>query len=168
MKHVLDNKISETMTEHIRDNYKFMLELVPPGCHRHNAAEVAIQNFKAHFLSVLAGTADNFLPSLWDKLLPQTNITLNLLGQSHATSTVSAYPHINDPFDYNKMPLGTDGMCSTSTREDRQMRIMVIPQCQRMISQHITITLQSTQLLHQVHKKTHGSLTPSNSNTNQS
>ena len=46
------------------------MELVPPGCHRRNAAEVAIRDFKAHFLSVLAGTADDFLPSLWDILLP--------------------------------------------------------------------------------------------------
>jgi hypothetical protein len=36
------------------------LELVPPGCHRRNASEVAIRNFKAHFLSVLAGVADDF------------------------------------------------------------------------------------------------------------
>ncbi len=55
------------------------MELVPPGCHQRNAAEVAIRNFKAHFLSVLAGVADNFLPSLWDRLLPQTKIMINLI-----------------------------------------------------------------------------------------
>ena len=42
-KHVLDNEVSETMKELIRDQYQ--LELVPPGCHRRNAAEVAIRNF---------------------------------------------------------------------------------------------------------------------------
>ena len=41
-KHVLDNEISENMKEHIRDQYKFSLELIPPGCHRRNEAEVAI------------------------------------------------------------------------------------------------------------------------------
>jgi hypothetical protein len=54
------------------------MELVPPGCHRYNAAKVAIRNFKAHFLSVLAGVADNFPPNLQDWLLPQTKITINL------------------------------------------------------------------------------------------
>jgi hypothetical protein len=54
-KHVLDNEISTYMKQHLRDQYKFTLKLVPPGCHRRNAAEVAIRNFKAHFLSVLAG-----------------------------------------------------------------------------------------------------------------
>eukprot|EP00956_Cyclotella_meneghiniana_P038426 scaffold154318_cov17-Cyclotella_meneghiniana.AAC.1 len=60
------------MKNHIRDDLKLNMELVPPGCHRRNTAEVAIRNFKSHFLSVLAGTADNFPPSLWDRLLPQT------------------------------------------------------------------------------------------------
>jgi antitoxin (DNA-binding transcriptional repressor) of toxin-antitoxin stability system len=104
-KHVLDNEISANMKEHIKKEYKFEIELVPPGCHRCNAAEVAIRNFKAHFLSVLAGTAESFPKSLWDRLLPQTELTLNLLRQSNATPTVSAYAHLAGPFDYNKMPL---------------------------------------------------------------
>jgi hypothetical protein len=51
-KHVMDNEVSDTMKNHIQNNCK--LELVPPGCHQRNAAEVEIRNFKAHFLSVLA------------------------------------------------------------------------------------------------------------------
>jgi len=71
------------------------LELVPPGCHHCNAAEVAISNFKAHFLSILAGVAGDFSPSLWDRLLPQTKITLNLLRQSNASHNVLAYEHLS-------------------------------------------------------------------------
>ncbi|KAL7485756.1 hypothetical protein ACHAW6_011364 [Cyclotella cf. meneghiniana] len=48
-KHILDNKISANMKQHITDQYKLTVELVPPGNHRQNAAEVAICNFKAHF-----------------------------------------------------------------------------------------------------------------------
>jgi hypothetical protein len=109
------------MKEHIRQQYKFTMELVPPGCHRRNAAEVAIRNFKAHFLSILAGTADNFPPSLWDRLLPQTEITLNLLRQSNATPTVSAYAHLSGPFDYNKMPLAPMG-CEVQVHEKTDKR----------------------------------------------
>ena len=65
-KHVLDNQVSENMKNHIRDMCKLDMVLVPPGCHQHNAAEVAIHNFKAHFLSVLAGVAGNFPPNFWD------------------------------------------------------------------------------------------------------
>jgi hypothetical protein len=78
-------------------------------------------NFKAHFLSILAGTADNFPPSLWDRLLPQTEITLNLLRQSNATPTVSAYAHLSGPFDYNKMPLAPMG-CEVQVHEKTDKR----------------------------------------------
>ncbi len=51
-KHVLDNKVSKSMKNHIHDMCKLDMELAPPGCHKRSAAEVAIRNFKAHFLSV--------------------------------------------------------------------------------------------------------------------
>jgi hypothetical protein len=57
-KHVLDNEVSENMKNHIRDRCKFDTELVPPGCHQRYAAEVAIRNFKAQFLSILASVAN--------------------------------------------------------------------------------------------------------------
>ena len=64
-KHVLDNEVSENMKNKIRDTNRFNMELVPPECHRQNAVEVAIRNFKAH-LSVLARVSNDFPPSLWD------------------------------------------------------------------------------------------------------
>ena len=76
------------MKDYIRDTYKINIELVPPGCHRRNAAEVAIHSFKAHFLSVLAGVAEDCPLNLWDRLLLQTKITLNLIRKSNATPTV--------------------------------------------------------------------------------
>jgi hypothetical protein len=120
-KHVLDNKVSENMKNHIRHTCKFDMELVPPGCHRRNAAKVAIRNFKAHFLSVLAGVADNFPPSLWDWLLPQTEITINLIRQSNATPNESAYAHLSGLFDYNKMPLAPMG-CEAQVHEKTDKR----------------------------------------------
>ena len=59
-KYILNSKVLEAMKTIIKDKYKMAMELAPPGCHRRNAAEVAIRNFKAHFLSVLAGTAEDF------------------------------------------------------------------------------------------------------------
>jgi hypothetical protein len=57
----------------------------------------------------LAGVADDFPPSLWDRLLPQTKITINPIQQSNATPNVLAYAHLSGPFDYNKMPLALMG-----------------------------------------------------------
>ena len=69
-KHILDNEVSEAMRDIIRDEYNMGMELVPPGCHRKNAAKVVIRNFKAHFISVLAGMTDDFPPLLWGRVLP--------------------------------------------------------------------------------------------------
>ena len=121
IKHILDNEVSEAMKDVIRDEYKMQMELAPPGCHRRNAAEVAIRNFKAHFLSILAGVADDFPMQLWDKLLPQAEITVNLIRQSNATPTVSAYAHLSGPFDYNKMPLAPMG-CAVQVHEKTDKR----------------------------------------------
>ena len=60
VKHILDNEVSEAMKDVIHDKYKMQMELAPPGCHRRNAAKVAIRNFKAHFVSILAGVANDF------------------------------------------------------------------------------------------------------------
>jgi hypothetical protein len=92
------------------------MELVPPGCHQRNAAEVAIRNFKAHFLSLLAGVSDVLPTGLWDQLLPQTEITIDLIRQSNATPNVSAYAHLSGPFDYNKMLLALMG-CNAQVHE---------------------------------------------------
>ena len=120
-KHVLDNEISESIKDMIRDEFKMQVELVPLGCHRQNAAEVAIQNFKAHFLSILAGTAEDFPLSLWDRLLPQAKITINLLRQANADPTKSAYAYLCGPFDYNRMPLAPIG-CRVQDRKNTDQR----------------------------------------------
>ena len=67
--------------------------MVPPNAHRENAAERAIQIFKNHFLSALA-TADTTFPiNEWDRLIPQAEMTLNLLIPSRCNPTLSAYSY---------------------------------------------------------------------------
>ena len=77
--HVLDNEASEAFKKEIRKNCK--IRLVPPDNHRRNLAERAIQTFKNHFKSVIAGVDESFPMRLWDKILPQVFLTLNLLRQ---------------------------------------------------------------------------------------
>ena len=93
----------------IREEYKIQMELVQPGYHRRNAAEVAIQNSKSHFLSVLAGVAGTFPMQLWNRLLPQVEITINLLQQLNVMPLVSAYAHLSGSFNYNKVSLAPMG-----------------------------------------------------------
>ncbi len=101
--HLLDNEASAKLKAEIKKNC--MIQLVPPDNHRRNLAERAIQMFKNHFKAILAWVDESFLMQLWDKLLPQTVLTLNLLQQLNVAPTVSAYQYVQGHFDYNRMPL---------------------------------------------------------------
>jgi hypothetical protein len=54
-------------------------QLVSPHCHRHNTAEREICTFKEHFVAGLVSVDPYFPLHLWDRLLPQAEMTLNLL-----------------------------------------------------------------------------------------
>ena len=112
--HLLDNEASSAFKDAIKCNCT--LQLVPPDTHRRNLAERAIQTFKNHFLAILAGVDQNFPMYLWDRLVPQAVLTLNLLRQSNATPTMSAYEYINGKFDYNSLPLAPLG-CAVQVHE---------------------------------------------------
>jgi hypothetical protein len=55
---------------------------VPPGLHRRNAAERAIRTVQNHFIAGLCSVDPNFPIHLWDRLVPQAEISLNLLRGS--------------------------------------------------------------------------------------
>jgi hypothetical protein len=79
--------------------------------HHHNPVECAIQTFKDHFLAILAGIDAAFSPYLWDLLLPQAEVTLNLLLQAMLNPWISAWDFFQGPFNFNKIPLGPVGCC---------------------------------------------------------
>ena len=85
-------------------------QLVPPHMHRRNAAERAIHTFKAHFISILAGVSTSYPQNLWDLLLPQTELTLNLLRPSTVDPSKSAWDIYAGPFNYDANPLGPLGI----------------------------------------------------------
>jgi hypothetical protein len=95
--HILDNEASAEFKREIQKNCT--IQLVPPDNHRRNLAERAIQTFKNHFKLVLAGVDDSFPMKLWDRLLPQTILTLNFLRQSNAVPTISAWQYIHGNFE---------------------------------------------------------------------
>jgi hypothetical protein len=91
---VLDNKVSAKYIRTITEDWKATYQLVPPDIHCRNLlAERAIQTFKAHFLAILAGLSKAFPNYLWDKLLQQTELTLNLLRQSSIAPAMSAWKY---------------------------------------------------------------------------
>jgi hypothetical protein len=89
-------------------------ELVPPGQHRRNQTERAIQNSKSHFITILVGADDKFPLSLWCHLIEPTELTLNLLRQSQTALNVSAFSHVHGNRDYMRKPFAPIG-CAIQT-----------------------------------------------------
>jgi hypothetical protein len=82
---------------------------VLPHCHRRNAAERAIRTFKEHFVAGLSSVDPTFPLHLWDRLLPQAEITLNLLRISRLHPQLSAAAHFHGLVDYNKTAFAPPG-----------------------------------------------------------
>ncbi|KAI2494253.1 hypothetical protein MHU86_20271 [Fragilaria crotonensis] len=107
--HRLDNECSSALKTFLRDA-EIDYQLVPPRLHRRNAAERAIRTFKNHFIAGLCSVDKNFPLHLWDKLLPQAELTLNLLRGSRLNPKLSAHAQMNGHFDCNRTPLAPPGI----------------------------------------------------------
>ena len=66
-------------------------QLAPSNMHRRNAAERAIQTCKNHSIAILSKTDPNFPIQIWDQLLDQVQITLNLLQALRINPRLSAH-----------------------------------------------------------------------------
>lgn len=64
-----------------------------------------IQDFKNHFISILAGADPSYPKNRWDLLLEHAEVTLNISRPSRLNPKVSAYTLINGNFDFDKTPL---------------------------------------------------------------
>jgi len=79
-----------------------------------NQAERAIQTFKSHFISILAGADDKFPLSLWCHLLEPAELTLNLLRLSRVAPNVSAFAYVHGNHNYMRKPFAPIG-CAIQT-----------------------------------------------------
>jgi hypothetical protein len=104
----LDNEASTALRNFFTAN-DIVYQLVPPHCHRRNAAERAIMTFKEHFVAGLSSVDPSFPMHLWDRLLPQAEITLNILRTSRLHPQLSAAAHYHGLVDYNKTAFAPPG-----------------------------------------------------------
>jgi hypothetical protein len=84
-------------------------QLVPPHCRRRNAAERDICAFKEHFIAGLASVDPYFPLHLWDRLLPQAEMTFNRLHTYRQHPQLSAAAHYHGMVDYNKTAFAPPG-----------------------------------------------------------
>ena len=86
----LDKETSKELQDFMKqENISF--QYVPPNCKRRNAAERANRTFKIYFIATLCTVDKDFPLQLWDMLLPQTELCLNMLSESRLDPRISAW-----------------------------------------------------------------------------
>ena len=106
---IIDNEANADYKRVIKNKWNINYQLVPPNTHRSNSAEQAIRTFKDHFISILAGIVPDLPLNLWDLLLPQMEVTLNLLQQATLDPSISAWEYFQGPFNYDATRIGHIG-----------------------------------------------------------
>ena len=106
--YIMDNECSADLKKALQKE-SCTFQLVPPHVHRRNAAERAISTFKDHFLSILSAVNPSFPITGWDYLVPQAELTLNLLRNSRVNPKLSAWEFLFGVFNYNATPLAPPG-----------------------------------------------------------
>jgi hypothetical protein len=104
----LDNEASKLLETYLHQQY-ITFQLVPPYSHRRNSSERAIRSFKDHLIAGLCSTGKSFPMHLWDILLPQAVIALNMLRTSRINRKLSAATHIFGQYDFNRAPMAPPG-----------------------------------------------------------
>ncbi len=105
---IMDNQATKHIKKFLTEN-DCKVQVVEPHNHRVNAAERAIQTFKAALIAALATTDSDFPLQLWDRLTPQVKDTLNMLRASLIDPTKLAYEILNGVYDWNQYPLAPLG-----------------------------------------------------------
>jgi hypothetical protein len=111
----LDNESSTNLKTFFTVN-DVAYQLVPPHCHLLNAAERAIRTFKEPFVAGISSVDPAFPLHLWDRLLPQAEITLNLMRTSRLHPQLSAAAHFHGLVDNNNTDFAPPG-CNIITHE---------------------------------------------------
>ena len=106
--HWLDNEASSALKSYNADK-DIRFQLTPPNIHRRNAAERAIRTWKNHFISGLCSTDPNFPLHLWDRLIEQANITLNLLRTCRIHPHLSAHAALHGEYHFDATPMAPPG-----------------------------------------------------------
>jgi hypothetical protein len=105
----LDNECPSEVKEYFKAR-EVQYQLAPPHDHRTNAAERATRTAKNHLSSGWASVDPQFPMSLWDKTLPQAEVTLNLLRGSRINPKLSAWEQLHGRYDFNRTPIAPPGI----------------------------------------------------------
>ena len=100
-KQMLDNEAPRAYLDTIEEQ-GLEWELIPPHNHRRNVAERAIQTAKGHIIANVMGCDPTFPLKEWHRILPQIEMTLNMLRASNVRPMISAHTYVYRQHDYKR------------------------------------------------------------------
>jgi len=107
---MMDKETSGTVEQYLKNEAKIGVIYAPTSTHRRNKAEKAIRTVKNHIISTLATADPGFPLSLWDELMPQVEITVNLLRGYQLNPAISSYHGIfGTPYNFLNHPMAPCG-----------------------------------------------------------
>ena len=101
---VFDNILHDDLRRYLQRK-NIPVQLVPPGNHRANNAERAIQTFKKAFIACLATAHPDFPLDALEYLAPHLEFCLNILRKSRADPSVSAWEQLHGRYNHHRLPL---------------------------------------------------------------
>ena len=118
---VMENEVSEDPEIYFEET-DTQFQLLPPHMHWINAAEQAVRKFKNHFISALCTVNPHFTFYLWDGLLPQDIITLNMFWRYQLNPGISEYEQVEGVHNFYCTPLATLGCRVKINKNPHQQR----------------------------------------------
>ena len=107
--HRLDNECPAELKAYFQTK-DIKYQLAPPHDHRTNSAERAIRTAKNHLAAGWHSMDDKFPMYLWDKTVPQAELTLNLMRGSRINPKLSAWEQLHGRYDFNATPIAPPGI----------------------------------------------------------
>ena len=107
----LDNETSKLLEKYCANHSPpIKIQYVPPNNHRASKAERGIRTWKNHFIAMLCTVDPAFAMDAWDLLIPQAELTLNLMRSSSFCPHTSAWHSLHGPYNFDHEPIAPPGM----------------------------------------------------------
>ena len=121
----MDNEVSEDLKQYFETS-DIQFQLVPPYMRWRNAAEIYTITFKKHFIAALCTVYPRFPFYLWDLILPQVDLKLNILRWSWLKPEISAYEQVDDIHNFERTPLAPL-VCKVKIHDKPRKRLTYVP-----------------------------------------
>ena len=108
-------------SEKVHEGEPMDYQLLPLHIHLTNLAERAIQKIKSHLMIGLASLDPDFTFSKRDRLIPQVELTLNLLRAARSNPNLSAWAYLFGKLNYMASPVVPPGIKALA--HDKQANI---------------------------------------------